>query len=471
MHASLTLQSNAPSSSQAVAASASSASQSPAPRKSRLGWFLLGGLVLLGGGGAAAYFRSKGATKPVAVTTEDAVVRTITQIVTASGKVQPEVEVKISTEAAGEIIEMPFPEGAKVRKGDLLVRIKPDLYQSQVDQQEANLVAAKASSVQARAQLLKSQDDFKRSEDLFGKKLVSDADYAAVRTALEVAQATYENALAQIKRTEGSLSQARDQLSKTVIYSPMDGTISAQNSEVGERVVGTGSFAGTEIMRVANLAAMELRVRVNENDIVNVKVGDRAVISIDAYPARKFNGTVSEISSSAQGSSAASQLAAMSDDVTNFLVKIRINDPGLQLRPGMSATADIETQTVENVVAVPIQSVTVRATGGLTTEDLQKKAVKDAENKSGGGLDAAAEKREARRSREVLAKVVFVKVGDTVRQQAVEVGIADNTHIEVKSGVKPGDVVVSGSYAAISRQLKDGMTVTIAKPAKEGEKR
>ena len=249
------------------------------------------------------------------------------------------------------------------------------------------------------------------------------------------------------------------------------GTISAQNSEVGERVVGTGSFAGTEIMRVANLAAMELRVRVNENDIVNVKVGDRAVISIDAYPTRKFNGTVSEISSSAQGSSAASQLAAMSDDVTNFLVKIRINEPGVQLRPGMSATADIETQTVENVVAVPIQSVTVRATGGLTTEDLQKKAAKDAENKSGGGLDAAAEKREARRSREVLAKVVFIKSGDTVRQQAVEVGIADTTHIEVKSGVKAGDVVVAGSYAAISRQLKDGMAVTIAKPVKDGEKR
>jgi HlyD family secretion protein len=161
----------------------------------------------------------------------------------------------------------------------------------------------------------------------------------------------------------------------------------------------------------------------------------------------------------------------MSDDVTNFLVKIRITDPGVQLRPGMSATADIETQTVENVVAVPIQSVTVRATGGMTTEDLQKKAAKDAENKSGSGLDAAAEKREARRSREILTKVVFIKSGDKVRQQNVEVGIADTTHIEVKSGVKPGEVVVAGSYAAISRQLKDGMAVTIAKPTKEGEKR
>ena len=471
MHASLTLHSKATSSPPPGAHAGTSAPSDPAPRKSRVAWYFLAGLLLLGGGGTAAYHRSKGSTKPVAVTTDVAVLKTITQIVTASGKIQPEVEVKISTEAAGEIIEMPFPEGSKVRKGDLLVRIKPDIYQAQVDQQDANLVAAKASSVQARAQMAKAQEDFKRAEDLFGKRLISDSDFTASRTALEVAQATYENALAQIKRTEGSLSQARDQLSKTVIYSPMDGTISSQNSEVGERVVGTGSFAGTEIMRVANLVAMELRVRVNENDIVNVKVGDRTVISIDAYPTRKFSGTVSEISSSAQGGGAASQLAAMSDDVTNFLVKIRVNDPGVQLRPGMSATADIETQTVENVVAVPIQSVTVRATGGLTTEELQKKAAKDAENKSGGSLDAAAEKREARRTREVLSKVVFIKTGDKVRQQSVEVGIADTTHIEVKSGVKPGDVVVAGSYAAISRQLKEGMAVTIAKPAKEGEKR
>ena len=470
MNAPLTLQTSANNPPPAVAKS-SAAAPSLAPRKSRAKWYILGGILLLAGLGTAAYFKTKGAPQATAVTTEKAVVKTITQIVTASGKVQPEVEVKISTEAAGEIIEMPLPEGAKVKKGDLLVRIKPDMYQSQVDQQEANLVAARTTAVQAKAQLLKSQDDLKRNEDLYNKKLVSESDFLTAKTALEVAQATYENALAQIKRTEGSLSQSRDQLSKTILYSPMDGTISAQNSEVGERVVGTGSFAGTEIMRVANLAAMELRVRVNENDIVNVKVGDKAVISIDAYPARKFNGVVYEISSSAQGSSASSQLSAMSDDVTNFLVKIRIVEPGVQLRPGMSATADIETKTAENVVAVPIQSVTVRATGGMTTEELQKKVAKDAENKSGTTLDAAVEKREARRNREILTKVVFVKVGDKVKMQTVEVGIADNTHIEVKSGIKSGDEVVSGSYAAISRQLKDDMKVTLTKPKKDEEKK
>ncbi len=456
-----------------VSAVPKSGSTAPAARqkKSPVKWYLLGGILLLGGLSGAAYYKTKSAGPVTAVTFEKAVIKTLTQVVTATGKVQPEVEVKISTEAAGEITEMPLKEGAKVKKGDLLVRIKPDNYQSQVDQQEANLTAARATSVQSKAQLFKAQDEFKRAEDLHSKKLISDAEILNAKTSLEVGQANYENSLAQIRRTEGSLSQARDQLSKTIIFSPMDGTISAQNSEVGERVVGTGSFAGTEIMRVADLDHMELRVRVNENDIVNVKLGDRAVISIDAYPARKFSGAVSEISSSAQGSSASSQLAAMSDDVTNFLVKIRITDRDVQLRPGMSATTDIETKTVENVVVVPIQSVTVRAVGGLNTEELQKKLAKEAEKKSGSSLDAAAEKQEARRNRENLSKVVFVKNGDKVRMQNVEVGIADNTHLEVKSGIKDGDVVVSGSYAAISRTLKDEMRVKLEIVKKDDEKK
>jgi len=448
-------------------------SSSPSsPRRSRRVWIFVALAVLLAGGGAFAYRQRASAGGPViTVTTEKAEVRTLTQVVTASGKIQPEVEVKISTEAAGEIVDLPLKEGARVKRGDLLVRIKPDVYQAQVDQQEANLVAAQASAVLAKAQLRKAEDDFRRAEELFTQKLIAEAEFLAARTTRDVAQASHENAVAQIRRTEGSLSQARDQLAKTTIYSPMDGTISSQSSEVGERVVGTGSFAGTEIMRVADLANMELRVRVNENDIVNVKLGDRAVIAIDAYPGRKFTGTVSEIGSSAQGGSAASQLAAMSDDVTNFLVRIRIADPGVQLRPGMSATADIETRTVENVVSVPIQSVTVRASGGQTTEEMRKEAAKAAENKAGGGaVDAAAEKREARRQREVLQKVAFVRQGETVKLVPVEVGLADNSHLEIKSGLRAGDEVVAGTYAAISRQLKDGSRVTLAKPKEEERK-
>ena len=455
----------------AVPKSASAA----APRqKSKKLWWIIGGVVFAGILAGGAYYRHAKSAKGEPITTEKAIIKTITQVVTATGKVQPEVEVKISPEVAGEITSLSFKEGAKIKKGELLVTIKPDLYQAQVDQQEANLTAAKANSIQAKAQLFKTQDDLKRSEDLFAKKLISDSDIQAARTNLEVAHANYENSLAQIRRTEGSLSQSRDQLNKTSLYAPMDGTISSLSSEVGERVVGTGSFAGTEIMRVADLSNMELRVLVNENDIVNVKLGDHAIISIDAYPNRKFSGAVSEISSSAQGaggSSVNSSQSAQNSDVTNFLVKIRVRDRDVQLRPGMSATTDIETQTVEKVVAVPIQSVTVRAEGGLTTEEFQKKQAKDAENKSGNTLDAAAEKEAARRNREKLSKVVFVKIGDKVKLQKVETGIADNTHIQVKSGIKPGDEVVSGSYAAISRKLKDDMTVQIEKPKKDEEKK
>jgi len=443
-----------------------------APRKkSKTLWWVLGAIVVVGGLGFAVYKRKQQSAQGQPVTIEKAIVKTITQVVTATGKVQPEVEVKITSEVSGEIIALPFKEGAKVKKGDLLVSIKPDLYQAQVDQQEANLVAAKAGAIQAKAQLFKAQDDLKRNQDLFIKKLISESDIQASRTSLEVAQANYDNSLAQIRRTEGSLSQSRDQLNKTTIYATMDGSISSLTNEVGERVAGTGSYGGAEIMRVADLSNMELRVQVNENDIVNVKIGDHAVIAIDAYPNRKFSGTVSEISSSAQGSAAQSQQQAQSSDVTNFLVKIRVNDRDVQLRPGMSATTDIETQTVANVIAIPIQSVTVRAEGGLTTEEFQKKQAKAAENKSGNSLDAAAEKEAARRDREKLQKGAFVKVGDKVKLVPVETGIADNTHIEIKKGINAGDEVVSGSYAAISRKLKDGMVVKIEQPKKEEEKK
>jgi HlyD family secretion protein len=446
-------------------------------KKSKLIWWILGGVVVVVVLGIAAKMSNRGQDQLTPVTVDKAFVKTITQIVTATGKVQPEVEVKISPEVAGEITELPLKEGATVKKGDLLMKIKPDFYRAQFEQSEANLVAARTIAVQTKAQLQKTQDDFRRAEDLYGKTLISDSDYATARTNLDVAQANYDNALAQIRRTEGSLNQAKDQLDKTTIYAPMGGTISSLASEIGERVVATGQFTGTEVMRIADLTNMELRVKVNENDIVNVKIGDHAVITIDAYPGRKFSGIVKEIGSSSLnagggGSGSAAQAAAsVSDEVTNFLVKIRISDRDIQLRPGMSATADIQTQTVENVVAVPIQSVTVRAEGGLTSEEVQQKRAKEAQEKSGNQLEVKNEKEEARRGLDKLQRVVFIRSGDTVKMQKVETGIADNTHMEVKSGVKAGDEVVSGSYAAISRKLKDGMKVRIEKPRKEEEKK
>ncbi|WP_415908322.1 efflux RND transporter periplasmic adaptor subunit [Oleiharenicola sp. Vm1] len=442
--------------------------------KKRL-WIILGLVAVLALVIVAAAAKGRAGEKPTQVTVEKAFVKTITHVVTATGKVQPETEVKISPEVAGELIEIPVVEGQTVKKGDLLVRIKPDFYKAQLEQQEAALASSRASSVLSQARLVKAEQDFKQANDLYQKKLISDADFTAAQTNLNVAKADYDSSLAQIRRTEGSVDQSRDQLNKTTIYSPMDGSISSLTSEVGERVVGTNQFAGTEIMRIANLANMEVRVKVNENDIINVKVGDHVLVTVDAFPGRKFEGAVSEISSSALTSGASSSnqaalAASASDEVTNFLVKIRINDKDVKLRPGMSATVDIETQTVTNVVAVPIQSVTVRAEGGKTTEEVQQQKAKEAKERSGNDLDVETEKRNARREAEKLQRVVFVRQGDKAVLRKVETGISDNTHIEVKSGIKAGEEVVSGSYAAISRKLKDGARIMIEQPKKDDNK-
>ncbi len=453
------------------AASTVSAPAAAPRRKSRKKWIIIGGTVLLAGLITAGILTRRNKDTGTVVTIEKAMVKTITHVVTATGKVQPEVEVKISPEVAGELIELPVVEGQSVKKGDLLVRIKPDFYQAQLEQQEASLASAKATSVLSQARLNKAEQDFKQAQELYEKKLVSEADFTAAKTNIDVAKADFDSSLAQIRRTEGSLNQARDQLAKTTIYSPMDASISSLTSEVGERVVGTGSFAGTEIMRLANLDNMEVRVKVNENDIISVKTGDPAIVTVDAFTRRKFAGKVNEISSSAitaGGQQTAAQTA--SDDVTNFLVKISIKDREAQLRPGMSATVDIETQTVENVIAVPIQSVTVRAAGGKTAEEIQQAKAKEAKERSGNDLELTSEREEARRNRDQMQRVVFIRQGDKVVMRAVETGIADNSHIEIKSGVSVGDEVVSGSYAAISRKLKDGAKVKIDKPKKDETK-
>ncbi len=440
-------------------------------------WLIIGGIVAVVILVIVGKKMKGGGEEVVTVTAEKAITKTITQIVTATGKVQPEVEVRISSEVAGELIDIPVKEGQTVKKGDVLARIKADFYQAQMDQSEASLAAARAASALSKAQLAKAENDFARSDQLNTKKLISDSEYISAQTSLDVARADYQSSLAQIRRTEGVLNQAKDQIQKTTVFSPMDGTISSLTSKVGERVLGTGQFAGTEIMRVADLTSMEVRVKVNENDIVNVKLNDRTVISIDAFPSRKFEGRVYEISNSAlssasaASSNAAAQAASASDEVTNFLVKVRITDVGeSQLRPGMSATVDVETKTVENVVAVPIQSVTVRADDGKSTDDLRQEKAKQAQERSGNELEVSKEKDDARRQREKLKRCVFVIKDGKVSLRSVESGIADNNLIEIKSGIKVGEDIVSGSYAAISRRLKDGMKVIIEKPKKDEKK-
>ena len=449
-----------------------SSSSSSAPKSKRLRNIILGlvGLVILVGG---VVYRSKHAAPAQPVTVEKSVVRTITQLVTATGKIQPETEVKISSEVYGEIIELPFREGAKVKKGDLLVKLKPELYQTQVDQQSAAVASSKATLVRTKAKFDQATSDLKRYEDLYHRNLASESDFIQYKTNFEMAKADYLASQANVHQVEGVLGQMQNQLSKTVIYSPMDGTVSSRSTEIGEHVVATGSFTGTEIMRVADLNHMEVQVKVNENDIPNVKVGDHAILTIDSYPDRKFSGFVKEIASSSGGSSAsgsgssAQASAASSDEVTNFLVKIRVADRDIQLKPGMSATADIETQTVANVIAVPIQSVTVRAEGGLTAEEVQENELKASQEKTGNDLMVSSDKENAKRMHNTLQRVVFVKEGDIVKMKPVVTGIADNTWIEIKSGVSANEEIVSGTYAAISRKLNDGMKVSIELPKKD----
>jgi HlyD family secretion protein len=399
--------------------------------------------------------------KPIPVTTESAIRKTIVQTVSATGKVQPETEVKISPEVAGEIIELPVEDGKQVKKGDLLVRIKPDSYKALVEQQEAAISAAKATNLQQKATMLKTEHDFKRAEDLFNKKLISEQEFNAAQAASDVAKNTYESSLHEIERAEAGSSQARDQLSKTTIYSPIDGTVTVLNSKQGERLVATGQFAGTEVMRVADLGHMEARVDVNENDVVNVKVGHKALVKIDAYGDRKFHGSVYQIGNTGKTTSAGTQ-----EEVTNFEVKIRIEDQDVVLKPALSCTAEIQTNEAKDVVAVPMQAVTIRTgESNLSPEEIEKKKTKVAQRDKGDNnaefVNERAEKAAQKEEREKLAKVVFLKKGSKAQIAKVTTGISDDTYTEIKSGIQPGDEVISGSYSAISRKLKEGAKVTL----------
>lgn len=403
--------------------------------------------------------------KPIPVTTDKALRKTIVQTVSATGKVQPETEVKISPEVAGEIIELPVKDGMSVQKGDLLVKIKPDSYKALLEQQEAAISSAKATNLQQKATMVKAELDLKRSEDLFNKKLVSVQDYNAAQASFDVAKNTYESSLHQIEQAEASSSQARDQLSKTTIYSPIDGNITILNSKLGERVVATNQFAGTEVMRVADLNHMQAVVDVNENDVVNVKIGDKAKVKIDAYGERKFKGTVAQIANTGKTTGAGTQ-----EEVTNFEVKINLDNENLLLRPGLSCTADIETNVVKDAVAVPLQSVTIRTgDSNLSPEEIEKRkqklAARDKGDNNAEVTSDRQEKQAQKEEREKLSKVVFLKSGSKAHMVKVTTGIADDSYMEIKNGIKPGDEVISGTYSAISRKLKEGARVTYDKEA------
>ncbi|CUT06409.1 efflux RND transporter periplasmic adaptor subunit [Candidatus Kryptonium thompsonii] len=407
-------------------------------RKRRL--FVLIGIAILILASVVAAVLSGGREKVVAVQVEKVSRRDITQIVTGTGKIQPEVEVKISAEVSGEIVEMPVKVGQNVRKGQLLVKIKPDFYVARKEAMEASLKSALAQLEIAKANLLKAESEFKRAEELYNKKLISEAEYENARTSYNVTKAQYASASSAVEQARASLRQAEEDLAKTVIYSPIDGIVTQINAEVGERVVGTSQMAGTVIMVVADLSKTEARVDVSEVDVVHVSIGDTAILSVDAFPEKKLKGVVYEISNAAKTKGLGTQ-----EEVVNFEVRIRILDKDVALRPGMSVTADIETEKRFNVIAVPIQAVTVRS--------LKK-------NKSVG---ASTESNPGKNSKDDMVEVVFVIENGVAKMVPVKRGISGEMYVEIVEGLKGDEQIVVGSFRAINRELEDGVKVRVQK--------
>ncbi len=378
---------------------------------------------------------------------------TIVETVSATGKIQPEIEIKIASMVSGEIISLNVKEGQVVKKGDLLVKINPDLYTSGLERSVANLAGTKASLTQSDASFKEAKANYERNKILYDKGVISKSDWDKAISTFEVAKATKQSAYYNVQSASASVTEARDNLGRTTIYSPADGTISVLNVELGERVLGTQQMAGTELLRVANLNNMEVEVDVNENDIVKIKIGDEANVEVDAYLKKKFKGVVTSISNSAS-------TTLTSDQVTNFKVKVRILKDSYQdllegkpstyspFRPGMTATVDIITTTKNNVLAVPISSVVVKSD---TT------AVKDFK------VEDPNEDKKATPKSDKKFECVFVKVGDKAKIRIIKTGIQDDTNIEVMSGLKSGDVVITGPYTTVSKDLNSGDKVKLKK--------
>ena len=378
---------------------------------------------------------------------------TIVETVSATGKIQPEIEVKISSEVSGEIIELPVKEGQVVKKGDLLVKINPDLYTSGLNRSVSNLSGTKAGLSQADAAFKEAKANYERNKTLFEKGIISKSEWDRAIATFEGAKASKESAYYNVQSASATVKESRDNLGRTVIYAPADGTISSLGVELGERVLGQQQMTGTEILRVANLNNMEVEVDVNENDIVKINIGDSTKIQVDAYLKKEFKGIVTSISNSASSTTTA-------DQVTNFKVKIRILKESYQdliegkpdtyspFRPGMTATVDIITTRKENVVGVPISSVVVKSDTTATKKFEAKE-------------DESGDKKVVAKSDKKL-ECVFVKVGNKAKIRVIKTGIQDDTNIEVISGLKKGDVVITGPYTTVSKDLNSGDVVILS---------
>ncbi len=425
-------------------------------KKSKKKLFIFGGIGLLVIILLIIAFAGGNKEEIIPVQTEKVAKRTITQKVTATGKINPEFKVIITPEVTGEIVELPVKEGDRVKKGQLLIRIKGDQYQAQKQRLEANLQSAEASLKMRKAELDRISLEYTRAKELHSKGLMSDSEYETVKSNYLTANASHEAAEANVLQSKAQLREVLETLYKTTIVSPMDGVVTQLNVELGERVLGSGFTQGTNIMTVSDLNNIEAVVDVDENDVILVSIGDTATISVDAFKDKEFKGIVSEIGNSAKTTGLGTQ-----EEVVNFEVKIKILNSGNELRPGMSCNADIETETIENVLSVPIQSVTTRSdfpkqenTAQGNDDDNQFVQVKEKEKKS-------AKPKE----------VVFIVQNNKAKMVEVETGLSDDNYIYVKKGLEGGEDVVSGSYSAISRELKDGSQVRVEEKRSAGTKK
>ncbi len=431
-------------------------------------------LLVIGGLTTAAILKKR---EPIInVQTEKIAKRNLTEVVVANGRVQPFLQVKISPEVSGEIIELPVKEGQKVKKGDLLVKIKPDQYVANLKQSKASYQSSRSSILSAESNLRKAESEFGRYETLFNTKMISESLYQEAKTAFEIAKAQVESSKHQLEMSQAALDRAQEDLGKTTIMSPLDGTVSRLNSQLGERVVGTAMMAGTEIMIVADLNDMEARVDIGEIDVVLIALGQHARLEVDAFKDRKFNGVVTEIANSSRGASAGS--GGQSQEATKFEVRIRIQEKEA-FRPGMSVTAEIETRSKTNVISVPIASVTTRLPKPEKDEKGAKKGKEAGTNKTdvataqstnvsgttnlsqagAASTNTVGGKKGAEGPKPM--EVVFLKEGDRAKMVQVKRGISDDSYVEITEGLTEGQEVVSGGYKAISRELEDGKKIVI----------
>jgi len=385
--------------------------------------------------------------KIVKVTTEKVQRRTITQVVTATGSIDPIDKVIITPEVTGEIVELPVKEGDQVKKGQLLARIKPNIYIAQRNRAQASLQSAQANLKVRKATLDKAKSEYARIKKLFAKGLASQQELDNAKANFLTNEGQYLSQVSMVKQAEESLAEKEEDLAKTKLTAPLDGTISQLNVELGERVLGSGFSQGTNMMTVSNLENMEAVVDVDENDVVNVAKGDTAIIKIDAFGDEEFKGLVYQVGNSAIKTGAGSQ-----DQVVNFEVKINLVGKNSKIKPGMSCDADIQTETHKNVLAVPIQSLTARIDKGNFKKGKRSqrkmKKTKDAEKKN------------------KPQEVVFLVDGDYAKMVKVKSGISDEDYIEIVTGLKEGEKVITGPYKAVSRELEDGTKILVEKKSK-----